>query len=101
MRVLYDDNYTARKREYIDLFRAEPYSLVSFGRFLGSVNGYWVIESEMYLIGTPKHGFEPALDSATVHFVNEKCIQDCQVLGKDDAPLPDDLEDLLKDAGGK
>lgn len=90
VRIVYRDNFTERRRDYAQVFSQEPFCIVSYGRFIGSVNGYWFVESE--------HMLQQTLDTMTTHGVMENSIEDVKILGHDDLPLSQDLVQALDSA---
>lgn len=92
VRVKYVDNGTIDRAGYLDAFKLPPLHLISRGRFIGAVNGHWFVENTD----------SPEL-SGSMHMtvIIAKCIKEVKNFGPDDSPLPEDLEDLLKEAGGK
>lgn len=93
VRITYEDNSSDWRQDYPDIFKELQPHLIARGRFIGVSNGTWFIESCNCLEDPDR----------TVHMsrVIAKCITEVKIFGHDDSPLPEDLEDLLKDARKK
>lgn len=90
VRVRYQDHMSKLREDYDDVFKAGLGILTSRGRYLGAIDGVWFVESDDYE------------NCHTVHtsVIVASCITEVKIFGHDDSPLPEDLETLLKEAGG-
>lgn len=88
VRVRYQDHMCRVQRDYFDIFEEGAGILTARGRFLGAVNGSWFVESD---------DFENR-ESVHTSVIVASCITEVKNFGHDDSPLPEDLEDLLKEA---
>lgn len=93
VRVTHIDNGGFGHKDYESVFLNAPFHLITRGRFIGSVNGCWFIECQNIL--------EMADLTNMVEYIIESCITEVKNFGHDDSPLPEDLDTLLKEAGGK
>ncbi len=87
VRIEYRDHGSKMHQEYLDAFNHPPI-LMSRGRFIGTKDGYWFVESDNWV----------GAGESTVHLsvIVASCITEVKIFGFDDSPLPEDIEDLLK-----